>query len=85
MLRREQHLWMGFEMGKKQLKVVRLLEPELCTECRFGHKAEVEMTDGSIQQMIHCRRLDCDNWDYQTVDQAADILESGFDEADDAA
>lgn len=71
---------MGFDMGKKQLRVVRLIEPELCLECRFGNKAEVEMADGSIQQMIHCRRLDCDNWDYQTVDEAADIVNSDFDE-----
>lgn len=76
---------MGFEMGKKQLRVVRLIEPELCMECRFGNKAEVEMTDGTVQQMIHCRRLDCDNWDYQTVDEAADIVHSDFAEEDNDA
>lgn len=47
----------------KQLKIVRLLEPELCLECRFAQMADVENTNGSNQRMIYCRRLDCDNWD----------------------
>lgn len=61
-------------MAKKQLRVVRLLEPELCLECRFGQKAEVEMDDGTVQQMIYCKRLDCDNWDYQVTESAKSIL-----------
>ena len=50
-------------MAKKQLKIVRLLEPELCLECRFAQTAEVETSEGIYQRMIYCRRLDCDNWD----------------------
>jgi len=72
-------------MAKKQLRVVRLIEPELCIECRFGHKADVEMTDGSMQQMIYCKRLDCDNWDYQVVEQAKDVHCHDDEEQDEAA
>lgn len=61
-------------MARKQLKVVRLLEPEMCLECRFANKAEVEMNDGSIQRMIYCRRLDCDNWDYATAETAKSVV-----------
>lgn len=60
-------------MAKKQLRVVRLLEPELCLECRFGHRADVEMNDGSIQQMVYCKRLDCDNWDYSSAESARSV------------
>lgn len=61
-------------MAKRQLRVVRLLEPELCLECRFGQRAEVEMQDGSMQQMIYCRRLDCDNWDYSSAEPAKSVM-----------
>jgi hypothetical protein len=47
----------------KQLKIVRLLEPEMCLECRFAQMADVESDGGGSQKMIYCRRLDCDNWD----------------------
>lgn len=57
-------------MPKRQLKVVRLIEPDLCTECRFAQSAQVEMGDGSSQRMIHCIRLDCDNWDYSSAEPA---------------
>ncbi len=60
-------------MARKQLKVVRLLEPEMCTECRFSHMADVEMEDGSSQRMIYCRRLDCDNWDYSSAETARSV------------
>lgn len=60
-------------MARRQLKVVRLLEPEMCMECRFAHKADVEMNDGSSQRMIYCRRLDCDNWDYSTAEPAKGV------------
>jgi hypothetical protein len=32
--------------------------------------ADVEMADGTHQRMIHCRRFDCDNWDYQSATDA---------------
>jgi hypothetical protein len=60
-------------MAKKQLKIVKLLEPELCMECRFAKYADVEAGDGSIQRMVYCRRLDCDNWDTQTAEPAKGI------------
>lgn len=64
-------------MTGRQLKVVRLLEPELCLECRFGHRANVEMEDGKKQTMVYCRRLDCDNWDYGSAEPAKSVeLES---------
>lgn len=72
-------------MAKKQLRVVRLIEPELCIECRFGQKADVELSDGSMQQMIYCKRLDCDNWDYQVVEQATDVHCYDEDQQDEAA
>jgi hypothetical protein len=55
-------------MSKRELKVVRLLEPELCTRCRFADIADVEMADGRVQRMLYCRRLDCDNWDYGSAE-----------------
>lgn len=57
-------------MGRKELRVVRLLEPDLCSDCRFARRAEVELRDGRIEQMIYCRRLDCDNWDYSSAEPA---------------
>lgn len=60
-------------MAKRQLKVVKLLEPDLCLECRFAQMASVEMKDGTTQRMIHCRRLDCDNWDYSSAESAKGV------------
>jgi hypothetical protein len=60
-------------MARKQLKIVRLLEPELCLDCRFAKVADVETEDGSVQRMIHCRRLDCDNWDIVSAEPARGI------------
>ncbi|MBS1705683.1 MAG: hypothetical protein JST40_07395 [Armatimonadetes bacterium] len=60
-------------MAKRQLRVVKLLEPELCLDCRFGHRADVEMQDGTTQQMIYCKRLDCDNWDYASAEPAKNV------------
>lgn len=53
-----------------ELKVIRLIEPDLCMECRFAQKAVVGMKGGGEQIMIHCLRRDCDNWDYTDVDDA---------------
>ena len=57
-------------MARRNLKVVKLLEPELCLDCRFAQSAEVELADGTVQRMVHCRRLDCDNWDYGSAETA---------------
>lgn len=60
-------------MAKKQMKIVRLLEPELCLECRFAKTAEVETGEGVYQRMIYCRRLDCDNWDIVNSEPAKNV------------
>jgi hypothetical protein len=62
-------------MARRELKVVRLLEPDLCQECRFAHEAEVETADGSKQRMVYCKRLDCDNWDYSSAEPAVKVDE----------
>lgn len=60
-------------MARRNLKIVKLLEPELCTECRFAKMADVEAEDGSMQRMIYCRRLDCDNWDFSSAEPAKSV------------
>ncbi len=63
----------GLGMAKKQLKIVRLIEPELCLECRFSQMAAVEQADGTTSRMIYCRRRDCDNWDTSEAEIANDV------------
>ncbi len=60
-------------MGRKQMKIVRLLEPELCLECRFAERAMVENEAGEVQRMVYCRRLDCDNWDILSFEPAHNV------------
>lgn len=48
-----------------QLKIVRLMDPDLCLTCNFVTSAMVRMADGTEKRMIHCRRLDCDNWEME--------------------
>ncbi len=60
-------------MARRQLKVVRLLEPDLCHDCRFSETARVELADGSEQKVIRCRRLDCDNWDTSSSEDAVRV------------
>lgn len=60
-------------MSRRELKVVRLLEPELCMRCRFADFADVELADGQVRRMLYCRRLDCDNWDYSSAEPARRI------------
>ncbi len=68
-------------MARRQLKIVRLLEPELCLECRFAKMAEVEAADGTIQRMVFCRRLDCDNWDFSSAEPVKNVKVEGEDAA----
>ena len=70
-------------MSRKQLKIVRLLEPELCLDCRFAQTAEVEAESGVHQRMIYCRRLDCDNWDIVNAEPARsmEVDDYGLDSA----
>ncbi len=60
-------------MARKQLKIVRLLEPELCQDCRFAQTAEVANAEGEFQRMVYCRRLDCDNWDIVSAEPATNV------------
>lgn len=53
-----------------RLRIVRLLEPALCLSCRFATIATVEMQDSSAKRMLHCKRLDCDNWQTEEVEEA---------------
>lgn len=53
---------------KRVLKVVRLLEPEMCLDCRFAHTAVVETSKGEQGRMVYCRRKDCDNWDTKSAE-----------------
>ncbi len=64
-------------MARRQLKIVRLLEPELCLECIFARMAEVEAADGTIQRMVYCRRLDCDNWDFSSAEPVTNVRVDG--------
>lgn len=64
-------------MSRRQLKIVRLLEPELCLECRFAQMAEVESADGAIQRMVYCKRLDCDNWDFSSAEPVRTVRLEG--------
>ena len=73
----------GAAMGRKHLKIVRLLEPELCLDCRFAKTAEVESEKGDHQRMIYCRRLDCDNWDIVDAEPAKSMVVDDY--LDDAA
>lgn len=58
---------------RRNLKIVRLIEPDLCLDCQFNKPANVETIDGMTQRMIYCRRLDCDNWDFADAERAKSI------------
>lgn len=71
----------GCGMAKRELKVVRLVEPDLCLDCRFAQQADVATNDGRVQKMLYCRRLDCDNWDYSSAEPATRVDSQSSDEA----
>jgi hypothetical protein len=50
-------------MVQRELKIVRLLNPQMCLGCSFAKLADVEDAYGERSRMIQCQRLDCDNWD----------------------
>jgi hypothetical protein len=70
------------EVRKRELKVVRLIEPDLCDDCRFAARAQVETKDGKIQSMVYCRRLDCDNWDTKSAEPARRLQLDGEEQLD---
>ena len=49
-----------------KMRVVRLMDPAMCLSCKFASIATVEMDSGKTRRMLHCRRLDCDNWQSET-------------------
>jgi len=53
---------------RTQLKIVRLIEPALCLSCKHAAIATVEMANGTSRRMLHCKRLDCDNWQSEETD-----------------
>lgn len=58
----------------RELRIVRLLEPDLCLECRFAHIVEAVEDDGKKRQLIRCRRLDCDNWDVRSAESVGMVM-----------
>ncbi|MCW3097703.1 MAG: hypothetical protein JWL77_3321 [Chthonomonadaceae bacterium] len=69
------------ENGNTKLRIVRLMDPTLCMACNFAAVATVEMEDGSSRRMMHCKRLDCDNWQTEDTDeQPKSIYDSGHPE-----
>ncbi len=59
-----------------KLKIVRLMDPTLCSKCRFAAIATVEMEDGGSRRMLHCKRMDCDNWQ---TEECAEVPKQIFD------
>lgn len=60
-----------------KLRIVRLMEPSLCLSCKYAAIATVEMENGSSRRMLHCKRLDCDNWQTEeTTDTPKNIYEA---------
>ena len=54
-------------------RVIRLLEPSLCQECRFREETVVTL-DGRDEPAVRCLRRDCDNWDYS---EGSPVAEDG--------
>lgn len=66
-------------MVERELKIVRLLNPQMCLGCAFARIADVVDGNGAESRMIQCRRLDCDNWDTQDVSSVRSV--TALDEA----
>jgi hypothetical protein len=60
-----------------KLRIVRLLEPSLCLSCRHAAIATVEMANGASRRMLHCKRLDCDNWQTEETDETPKSINDG--------
>lgn len=54
-------------MEQKQKKLIRLLEPHICLSCRFADIKTMNILNEGKQYVIHCKRADCDNWDYSDI------------------
>jgi hypothetical protein len=60
-----------------KLRIVRLLEPSLCLSCRHANIATVEMANGTSRRMLHCKRLDCDNWQTEETEETPSHIHEG--------
>ena len=47
----------------RQLRIIRLIDVNLCDGCRFKQIKKVTNENGRTEVMINCTRGDCDNWD----------------------
>ena len=63
------------KMVQRELKIVRLLNPQMCLGCSFAKLADVEDREGVSSRMIQCQRLDCDNWDTSSAVPAGNVRE----------
>ncbi len=52
-----------------KLRIVRLLQPSMCLSCQYAAIATVEMESGNSRRMLHCKRLDCDNWETEESEE----------------
>ena len=52
-----------------KLRIVRLLQPSMCLACQYAAIATVEMENGNSRRMLHCKRLDCDNWETEESEE----------------
>lgn len=53
-------------MAKKIRAVMKLLNPEMCLECRFNRGSAVADYSGKQSVVVNCTRGDCDNWIYNS-------------------
>lgn len=68
-------------MARGKLIELRLLDPEMCLDCRFAKRADVERQDGTEMRMIFCLRRDCDNWDFSSFKPLSKVHVDGESEA----
>ena len=57
-----------------KLRIVRLLQPSMCLSCQYAAIATVEMASGNSRRMLHCKRLDCDNWETEESDDTPNSI-----------
>lgn len=50
----------------KRLKILNLIDPEMCQSCRFAGSVVITENGYSRVQFM-CKRLDCDNWIHDTA------------------
>lgn len=65
------------DMAKRELKVITLIEPDLCLECRFSELFDAESEDGTVSEKILCKRGDCDNWGTRPEDSTKTVRIAG--------